>query len=48
MLVPCRLAGLSALAADYAAVRACVQCGPTQSAIASKPPLPLRTPAFSQ
>jgi class 3 adenylate cyclase len=31
MLVVCRPAGLSALAGHYAAIRACVQFGPTQS-----------------
>jgi hypothetical protein len=30
MLVVCRLAGLSALAAYYAGVNRCAQCGPTQ------------------
>ena len=39
MLVACRLAGLSALAAYYAAVRAYVQFGPTQSPNAARPEL---------
>src|SRR5580704_1754751 len=36
MLVACRLAGLSALAAYYAAVRPHVQFGPTQSPSAAR------------
>ena len=37
MLVPCRLAGLSALEGYYAGLMAFAQYGPTQSTIAAQP-----------
>ena len=40
MLLACRLAGLSALGAYYAGVRARAQCRPTRSPNAASPPRP--------